>query len=86
MAVGQPWWEPEHNLATEMNSFRMSAGKRTLNRTFIGMHVDFITIGVEYLTHIMCVFFSSILFILKAPLRKKDLRTDSRQDTVHCTN
>jgi hypothetical protein len=49
--------EPEHNLATEMNSFRMSAGMWMLNRTFIGMHVDFITMGVEYLPHIMYFFF-----------------------------
>ena len=80
---------PAHNLATEMNSFRMLAGMRTLNWTFIGIYVDFIRMGWGWnICHISCSSFPTHpqhAFIPKANLRRKDLSTDSRQDTAHCT-
>lgn len=76
---------PENYLTIKMNSFPMLAGRRTLTRTFIGIHVDFITPrgGISATDH--AVLFSTHLY-RKTHFSKKGLSTASRWRNVHCTN
>lgn len=69
---------PGHYLAIEMNSFRKLAGRRTLNRTFKGIYVDFITLGWNICHRSCSPLFHA--FIPKTHLRKKDLSTAPRRD------